>query len=999
MLLATPEQTSRLLTGKGNDPLADAGGIVAVNAVFNQFNDDTNHVLKIGEAPLVGFRSNIGGYQLDWGIWDASASNPARLFTDLSDRSQQQTITQPILVVTTNPVDVAGFSGQKHFTTTSDSLLRATGFPNNTIGSVSGGFYLDLGAAKIYDGTLQVCLGAAACDSSTFGTNYWKIGFSGEIAANGFYAFPNSTDKTSLGLTSVIQTNGAGFLLGGEASGFVLAFTSVRGVGSNESAAIASAADAPDRFLTGAVLFSGSSVNFALTNSDIASLTRMGFAIFESATPDAAVFPTTDGFYFGAASEVDSNRPLVSDSIAVRGSAELHSHFRSIQRDGATVKILARDVGGFDLDWGVWESVASNHATRVLNPFDDSRSEARLGDILFASGTPTNIAEITGSKRFTVQEFLISGQPAGVSAQASGAFNLDLNNALLNDLRLQICLGGSSCANATQLWTTLVSPGIPVSDSSSYSFGNALNGKLSDAAGKSTGTFSGYLRGFFVGNSSQGFGFAAGIRWLEDGPKLFGTRELLDGALLFSQSASTALTGLTTAEINSLTRTGGAAYGAELVQGIASNFALGQLLLADSGSANSALVSPEQDYKFIRLGASTPEVLQSNVGGFDLHWGRWSGNAGSALQLESHRYGVDAPPGIRIANSLVAYSLVPTDISTQTGEKRFDSISNFLVTANGFANNTIGAVSGAFTVNFGTGSILDGRATICIGASSCGTSGFGETYWPVFFDGRSFSGPGESNLLIHASTPSGQSGTVKIDAKGHFVGASAQGFVLAFSSTRGVGSNFTEADSNAISNPDRFVSGAFLFTTAAPLSLPDITVETLDITWGPWNNPAAVAAVRVESADNSSSTLSTGDYLATLNQAPLAAMQGSASYASGPASAYIGNGNAGAVTDLQAGMNVDFDTGAITGGRLEIEVAQQQTWSIDFVGNVSAGVVALEPTAGQLSDFGVLTSNQINADLGGVFTGTQAEAFVGGFELLDQLNPINAVNGIYTIEK
>jgi len=45
-----------------------------------------------------------------------------------------------------------------------------------------------------------------------------------------------------------------------------------------------------------------------------------------------------------------------------------------------------------------------------------------------------------------------------------------------------------------------------------------------------------------------------------------------------------------------------------------------------------------------------------------------------------------------------------------------------------------------------------------------------------------------------------------------------------------------------------------------------------------------------------------------------------------------------------------------------------------------------------------LISNQIDAKLGGVFTGNNVEAFVGGFDLLDTHNPGNVSEGLYTIE-
>jgi hypothetical protein len=46
-----------------------------------------------------------------------------------------------------------------------------------------------------------------------------------------------------------------------------------------------------------------------------------------------------------------------------------------------------------------------------------------------------------------------------------------------------------------------------------------------------------------------------------------------------------------------------------------------------------------------------------------------------------------------------------------------------------------------------------------------------------------------------------------------------------------------------------------------------------------------------------------------------------------------------------------------------------------------------------------MVSNSLDADLGGVFTGVAAEAFVGGFDLVDQVNALNHVNGIFSIER
>ena len=54
---------------------------------------------------------------------------------------------------------------------------------------------------------------------------------------------------------------------------------------------------------------------------------------------------------------------------------------------------------------------------------------------------------------------------------------------------------------------------------------------------------------------------------------------------------------------------------------------------------------------------------------------------------------------------------------------------------------------------------------------------------------------------------------------------------------------------------------------------------------------------------------------------------------------------------------------------------------------------------GTLSDTGGLISSSIEANLGGVFTGTVGEAFIGGFDIIDEMNLLNQVNGLYTIAR
>ena len=97
-------------------------------------------------------------------------------------------------------------------------------------------------------------------------------------------------------------------------------------------------------------------------------------------------------------------------------------------------------------------------------------------------------------------------------------------------------------------------------------------------------------------------------------------------------------------------------------------------------------------------------------------------------------------------------------------------------------------------------------------------------------------------------------------------------------------------------------------------------------------------------------------------------------------------------------MNVNFDTGVINNGSLQVQVADQ-AWSVSFDGTVQGGAVDLNAIGGQLMDSSGIISNAIDASLGGAFTGNHGEAFVGGFELIDSLNQFNTVDGLFTIER
>jgi len=145
--------------------------------------------------------------------------------------------------------------------------------------------------------------------------------------------------------------------------------------------------------------------------------------------------------------------------------------------------------------------------------------------------------------------------------------------------------------------------------------------------------------------------------------------------------------------------------------------------------------------------------------------------------------------------------------------------------------------------------------------------------------------------------------------------------------------------------------------------------------------------------------LQTSNHVATHNPTSVANLQGSGSSASTAASSFIGSGSAGNVTQVVAGLDVDFNTGMISNDSLQVAVAGSQAWDIDFASSINNGMVDLNSIGGTLSGTGGIINSSIEANLGGVFTGIVGEVFAGGFNLINEMSLLNQVNGLYTIAR
>jgi hypothetical protein len=170
------------------------------------------------------------------------------------------------------------------------------------------------------------------------------------------------------------------------------------------------------------------------------------------------------------------------------------------------------------------------------------------------------------------------------------------------------------------------------------------------------------------------------------------------------------------------------------------------------------------------------------------------------------------------------------------------------------------------------------------------------------------------------------------------------------------------------------------------------------VQWGAWNNPLNDNLVAVNSQDSGLVQVATRDAFADVNPAPVAALTGQHSFALQHAD-FVGSGSRAGIESVMAGMQVDFNSGLIEAGSLEVQQSLQY-WQLNFNGSLNGGIADLQAQDGALfSAGGVPLSTTIEADLGGVFAGPEAEIFIGGFDLMDANDTGNQVNGIYSIER
>ncbi len=658
--------------------------------------------------------TDVGGFDLDWGIWDLVPTNPITKNDhtsnfDLGGTSEIQE--GPVLLISALPL--ANLTGTRRFESGDDYLIRITGQSDNTVNSVSGDFGVDFGSGQIVDGQLEVCSGG---DCSSIDTGRWFFNFGGSLV--GGVHLENSSSASSASNTFIHGYHQGYFIGNSSTPGFVLTFSYDRFLNSSVSEVSNPDADG-DASLIGSVLFgdTGQSNPFVLSTSERQSLTRRGFGVFNVSDSGAA---GSDSIIQGAASSGTSPIVTSTASSSTLASAWPFFSFNVLQRNNASEFFSEQPDPDFDLFWGLWDGDGSSDALLSPDSYDSSVTPSdEAGQIVFATFTPTPIAQLVGSRVFNGDDLMLANyeDPLGASTPTAveGGFDINFDTGTMNNLQFKVCFGVGLCSSPTEYWFTYEKDDIQV-----------VNGQVDqvDLTGQhvvvstSTDAFTGSLSGSFIGDGAPE-GFTAGFRLVD------ASGSVLGGALLFKDTQL-----LTLSEFDDLNNSGkfGAVvfpnqYYPEHLLGLATDGSTGSPLFGMNnwyyyGGFTSPL-SDGEDYLAVRRNNSTLTNFQTDVGGFDMDWGFWvSSSEDSSPLLILGEDNLLSQSTIENAEFGAWWiSATPADIADLTGTKRFFDTSEYqFITHDG---QPVSEFSGFFEIDFGEGVINDSSFKICVGGTDC----------------------------------------------------------------------------------------------------------------------------------------------------------------------------------------------------------------------------------------------------------------------------------------
>ncbi len=174
-------------------------------------------------------------------------------------------------------------------------------------------------------------------------------------------------------------------------------------------------------------------------------------------------------------------------------------------------------------------------------------------------------------------------------------------------------------------------------------------------------------------------------------------------------------------------------------------------------------------------------------------------------------------------------------------------------------------------------------------------------------------------------------------------------------------------------------------------------VSAFDITWGRWTGISGEELKYQTSLSNSAlyNKLAGKVIVATGTPSPSAVLVGSKYFEStATSSAFIAGGDE-APTSIKGQFNIDFGTGALTNGKIEV-ISDTYHWTTDtFTGTVSNGTLPVTGVTGDVTiDGEVPTLQAFSGNVAGHFVGNLARGFLAAYDFKQDADSLHSFGAV-----
>ena len=429
------------------------------------------------------YQSNVGSYNIDWGVWNSPGSSNNGLFayndsqdTDINENSFKAL---PWLLV--NDPQISTYDG-----TATYSHVVAKLDEDDYIGSVFTVFDVNFNTGLVDDGFINVCAGSSISFESGDGEN-WVAYFDGKVSG-GFF---NSTSV----------------------SGFIDNYSAFSGD-------IAGAFAAPDSdnnaspynaFAGGFNFVKDANNSYYLSGLFLAEReARLNAEELYQMQHHIGMLVDNASVSFGVASHPSSDADGVSPKIAVNDRGNQTFEPFNIDLTGPADEVLSGtstsvvQSSSFAIDMGYWESA---NMSIMHNQFNPALSSAISQDVLWANPVPVDITDYSGTYDYAeTGDFLGLSSINGAIDEFSMAFSMDFTNGIVSSGTLH---AGNDTANES--WDATFDGGLI---NGSFVEFTGINGDFTDLTNSSSclSCVTGEIRGVFTQDASfYGEGFTSGF--------------------------------------------------------------------------------------------------------------------------------------------------------------------------------------------------------------------------------------------------------------------------------------------------------------------------------------------------------------------------------------------------------------------------------------------------------------------------------------------------------